>query len=502
MAALRHNVAANYLGQGWTALMGIAFVPIYLQQLGAEGFGLVGLMLGIQSLSMILDFGINVFLSREIAQRRAEPRRKRSIRQLVRTFEWPVWLIAALIAAGLVAGSQFIAINWLESVVIDGTSSTRTIQAIGAAVALLWPSSFYAAALNGLEQQPRLNALAAAFSTLRYAGVLPILYAVDGGVIAFVTWFAIVNGLQSACYAAVVWRCLPAGERSPVFSLAEIRGAQSFAMGMFAVTTLSLLLTQADRFILASIRPLSELGYYSSALAVTAGLGRMLQPMFTAIYPRMCILVSKGDHYSLSSLYHLSSQGMCVIASTLAFCTIAYSNDLLLLWTSDDGLARKVALPLAMLAAGTALNGLLIAPFALQLAHGRTGLSIISNLVALTAGIPMCIVATSHFGMAGASSLWLAANAAFVATLIPALHRSMLMGEAMRWYVRDVLPAVAAAGIVAASAKMLRPELGSHSIGIPWFAGTLLASLVAASFAAPDVRAFILDRARQRFRQA
>lgn len=502
MAALRHKVAANYLGQGWTALMGIVFVPLYLQQLGAEGFGLIGLMLGIQSLSMILDFGISVFLSREIARRNVEPRRQGSIRQLVRTFELLIWLIATLIAVGLVAGSQFIAIDWLDLEVIDGTSSTRAIQAIGAAVALLWPSSFYAAALNGLEQQPRLNVMAATFSTIRYAGVLPILHAVDGGVMSFVTWFAIVNGLQSACYAEVVWRYLPAGEQSPGFSPAEILGARSFAMGMFLVTTLSLLLTQADRFILASIRPLSELGYYSSALAVTAGLGRMLQPMFTAIYPRMCILVSKGDYCSLSSLYHLSSQAICVIASTLSLCAIAYSYDLLLLWTTDEGLARKVALPLAMLAAGTALNGLLIAPFALQLAHGRTRLAIVSNLIALAMGIPMCIAATSYFGMAGAASLWLATNAAFVATLIPALHRSMLMGEAMRWYVRDILPAVAAAGIVAASAKVLRPELGSHSIGIPWFAGTLLACLVAASFAAPDVRAFILDRARQGFKQA
>ena len=40
---LKRNLIANYNGQGWTALMGLAFVPLYSKYLGIESYGLIGL---------------------------------------------------------------------------------------------------------------------------------------------------------------------------------------------------------------------------------------------------------------------------------------------------------------------------------------------------------------------------------------------------------------------------------------------------------------------------
>jgi len=34
--SLKKNLFANYLGQGWTALMGLAFVPAYINYLGIK----------------------------------------------------------------------------------------------------------------------------------------------------------------------------------------------------------------------------------------------------------------------------------------------------------------------------------------------------------------------------------------------------------------------------------------------------------------------------------
>ena len=33
--SIRRNVIANYLGQGWAAVMGLAFVPIYVEAISA-----------------------------------------------------------------------------------------------------------------------------------------------------------------------------------------------------------------------------------------------------------------------------------------------------------------------------------------------------------------------------------------------------------------------------------------------------------------------------------
>jgi O-antigen/teichoic acid export membrane protein len=39
MSVLKKNVIANYIGQGWTVLMGLVFIPLYIKYLGIEPMG-------------------------------------------------------------------------------------------------------------------------------------------------------------------------------------------------------------------------------------------------------------------------------------------------------------------------------------------------------------------------------------------------------------------------------------------------------------------------------
>ena len=47
--SVRKNVVANYLGQGWSALMGLAFIPLYIRYLGMEAYGLIGVFAVLQA---------------------------------------------------------------------------------------------------------------------------------------------------------------------------------------------------------------------------------------------------------------------------------------------------------------------------------------------------------------------------------------------------------------------------------------------------------------------
>jgi len=56
--SVKKNIIANYLGNAWAALMGFAFVPIYIKYLGPEAYGLVGLFVVLQGMIAILDADI------------------------------------------------------------------------------------------------------------------------------------------------------------------------------------------------------------------------------------------------------------------------------------------------------------------------------------------------------------------------------------------------------------------------------------------------------------
>jgi len=55
---LERNTFANLFGAAWSAAVGVLCVPVYLKLLGAEGYGLVGLFVTLQSVFVVLDLGI------------------------------------------------------------------------------------------------------------------------------------------------------------------------------------------------------------------------------------------------------------------------------------------------------------------------------------------------------------------------------------------------------------------------------------------------------------
>ena len=489
MAALRTNILANYVGQIWMAVMAVIFLPQYLRILGAEAFGLVGQMLSFQAILQLFDFGIGGAVNRELSRRAHEPALADSSRDLVRTSETIIWVLAAMVALVVWWVSNLLATHWLHLSNITSRQAGAAIATVGVAIALLWPSTFYANCLSGLERQSQLNGINVVFATLRYVGVLPILWWVAPTIEVFLCWQAFVGAAQSLVTACMVWHYLPPGQRTALYSSAALRDSGRFAGGLFAIGVLALGVSQVDRLVLVTLRPMEEMGYYTLALSVAAGLGRMVQPMFNALYPRMSRLVAQHDDATLLTLYHLSSQYLAVVIAAVAAVLIVFAHDVLLLWTGDASVAERVAPVLALLVAGSALNGLMNIPYALQLAYGRTRLAVGFNVVSLAVGLPLCLWAVQRYGMVGATLPWLLANLLALVVGIPVMHRSLLRGQALRWYLRDNLPPLLVGfGIVLVFRAML-PTLPRNLMGLASLGLVSGVTLVACALASPPGRA-------------
>ena len=99
--SVKANIIANLVGNGWSALITILFVPIYLKYIGAEGYGLIGIFASLQVVLSLLDTGLSTTLNKEIAKMSALPNTQQSMRNLVKTLGTVYWGIA--LAAGLIA---------------------------------------------------------------------------------------------------------------------------------------------------------------------------------------------------------------------------------------------------------------------------------------------------------------------------------------------------------------------------------------------------------------
>jgi O-antigen/teichoic acid export membrane protein len=492
MPILRTNILANYAGQVWMALMGVVFIPLYIKLLGIEAFGLVGLMLSMQMLSMLFDLGMGGALNRELARRVHDSSAMHTLGDLVRTFEWLVWPMALMTFSAVWFASGPLANHFLHPQQLSPAATAHAIAIMGLAVALQWPSTFYANGLSGLERQPALNLINASFATLRGGGVLVVLYWISPTISAFMWWYAAMGACQSLVSAITLWRSLPVDPaRHASFRVAELRAVGKFAGGLVAIMALSIILTQLDRIVVAAILPLAELGYFSLAMSIAAGMGRMTQPMFNALYPRYSRLVSLHQYDELTHLYHLSNQCLAVVVAALAAILMVFAKDVVYLWTGNMATAEKLTLPLMLLVGGTALNGLMNLPYALQLAHGWTRLTAGANFVGLLLGIPFCIWAVTHHGIVGAALLWFTVNLGFVTVAIPLMHRRLMQGEMARWYRLDILPPFIAAAVFSMIGRALVPSIPRDLQGLLELGVISFMTLLAAAIASPATRSIV-----------
>src|SRR6187549_3857121 len=110
--SLKRNLAANYVGQAWVALVGLAFLPLYIRYLGAEALGLIGVFTLMQAWLTLLDLGITPTLNREMARFTAGGHSPRSIASLLRSLEVVGVLLALAIVTAVWAVSGYAARAW------------------------------------------------------------------------------------------------------------------------------------------------------------------------------------------------------------------------------------------------------------------------------------------------------------------------------------------------------------------------------------------------------
>ena len=496
MSRVKTNFFANLAGSGWTALVGLACTPLYIRFMGMEAYGLIGFYFMLQGVIQILDLGLSPTVNREMARYSVLPGKAGEARDFVRTLEVGYWAIGILIGCAVWYSAPYIATHWIKAGNISPLEVRRAVTVMGALTALQWPLTFYQGGLLGLQRQVVLNGITIATATLSGGGALLVLWLVAPTVSAFFTWQIAVSLLQAAATTFALWRCLPGSGHVARFDLGTTRGIWRFAAGMSGITITALMLTQLDKVILSKMLTLKTFGYYILAGVVGNGLsGVIISPMFNTIFPRFSSLVAAGDEKSLLAMYHGSTQVMAVMILPTAAVIAIFSPEIMLLWTGSPEIANNTASIVSILVAGTALNGLMNLPYALQLSHGWTRIGLAINAMFILAIVPAIVFMTMHYGAAGAASVWLGLNGIYMIIGVPLTHRRLLKGEALRWFTKDVGIPLAGSLIIAGCARLIFGDF--HTLSRFGSAALLLLILlldvIGAAMCTPATRDFIFN---------
>jgi len=244
-------------------------------------------------------------------------------------------------------------------------------------------------------------------------------------------------------------------------------------------------ITKIDIVIIKAV--LHHLSYeqisYMLALYVANTLRGLVIPIFSALFPKFTQLVASAENINLITLYHKSCQLMSVFVLPLTITIAIFAKEILALWLGDTMAIQNTHQILTLLIIGTALNALMIMPFALQLAYGWTKLAFYKNIVAIIFLVPLMVWMVQMYQGIGAAWVWIILNFGYFIFEIPIMHRRLLKGEMGKWYSRDVFLPILIVTTIGLIAHEILPVDSSKMIMLLGVLSTFALSFIASAWA-------------------
>jgi O-antigen/teichoic acid export membrane protein len=498
--SLRASVAANYASQLYTTLIGIVLVPLYLQCMGSEAYGLVGFFAMLQAWFNLLDLGLSPTIARESSRYQAGALAALDYRRVFRSLSVLFVAITSIGGAALLVLAGKIAGEWLNLSSLPVADVVTSVRIMAVSVALRWMGGLYRGVVSGSERLVWLSGFNAVVATLRFIGVLGSMWVWGYTPVVFFWHQLVVAVFELFVLHWMCRRLLPDGHElvAPIgWSFRPVRPLLRFALTIAFTSSVWVLVTQTDKLILSAILPLAEYGYFTLAVLVAGGITIVTAPVSTAILPRMARLHAEGRHAELRTLYAQSAQLVSVVAGALAVTLVVGAESLLFAWSGNREMTDAAAPVLRLYAIGNGLLALGAFPYYLQYARGDLRYHLMGNIALVAVLVPAVIGAARVAGGIGAGWVWVAMNALYLLVWVAYVHAKLVPGLHLQWLSANVAAIVAPTVLMGLLVAAVAGPSESRLLEAGRVLGIAVMCLAVAALASPQVRATLLRSLRR-----
>lgn len=442
--SLKKNVIANYIGQFYGTILGIVMVPIYLQYLGREAYGLVGFFGMLTGWLQLLDLGLAGTLARETAAFRGGAIDHLSFQRLFKVLD-RMFLCFGLIVGFIIVGfSGLISRNWIRSETLAPEQLTAAVALMGIIFAIRWPTGIRRSVIVGLEKQVWLNIINIISATIRHLGVFAVFHWLGATPKVFFGYQLLISLIEFVAIYVGITTWLPQVSDPEPLSLAPLRRVFRFSISIAITTSIWVFVTQTDKLILSNLLPLSDYACFSIVLTVASAVSLITGPLIQGVQPRLTQLCTSGNEEAFRSLYLETTRSLTAIAIPVAGTLAIASQPLLLAWTKDPFIANKAAPVLALYSLGYALLSVSAVTYFLQCAKGDLSLHLKGTTILSSISILMVIFGTIRWGMVGAGAVFLGTQIFSFSIWTAIVHRHFAPGLHLPWLKQSVIfPAMA-----------------------------------------------------------
>lgn len=437
LASLSSLLFASFTGKLVYAVASIAALPLVAKVLGAESVGLVGFFNTLLMVLMVLEGGLTSSVIQRLAKVKhgsAGLRAEKSVHAMLMTYLVTYFVLGVAITVAVYCAAEVLVANWLNLQEISVDNAVHAVRCMAVFIGLNLPVMLLQAIFVGREKQHALNVLFIPYSLFRTLGVVGIIAIIPS--LARIDYYFSIQVLVQAVYVIgllvvlVRYGLIGSGR----LRLKYLLSGMAFSRGVFFVSLTSVFTMQYDKLYLSGVLSLGDYAKYSLAATIASFPYIFSTALNTVLFPRFSKNFRTGDLLSIEQVFRAAVVLIALLMTIL--CSVVYwFGGTLLHLVFEHELAQGVGEVLPVLMMGTALQSLLIVPYALQLATSWTSLSFRLNLVAIpliAIMLPICVV---NYGALGGGYTWLIYNVLslvatvyFVCRRYPDLWRSFRSG--------------------------------------------------------------------------
>ncbi len=342
------NTTTNFAFRLITAVLGLVSVPVIVNALGAEAFGILLLASSIVGYFSVLDVGVPACVVKFVAEQEAAGDFE-GVKKTIQTSLAFYWIIGSLVGTSVAAFTYFGGLSLFKISSSQMETANQVLFLAAAFAVFRWPLAIFGHALDGLQRFD-LNNLA--------NGICAIVSMVGAIALAFHgAPLAVVFACQSSGFvlAAVLQSYFLHRIQQPI-SFSEITLNRDVARRIWAYggwvvlgQISRLLIYQTDRVILAIFLPVSSLTIYHVVTTPFRTIQELSSLFNSALVPAVSAEQSRGGQAALERFTYTATRYGNAFFAPLAVVGFFLSGPFIGLWMGPDYLPHVWIAQLACL---------------------------------------------------------------------------------------------------------------------------------------------------------
>lgn len=396
------NVAWNIGGQLAPLLAAIIAMPLLINGLGVDRFGVLTIAWMLIGYFSFFDLGIGRALTQIVSERLATNNAK-DIHALIWT-GMSLMLLLGLVASIIIGLSS----EWLTYSVLNMPDSLRNEAKISLYVlAPTIPIVVVTAALRGILEAKQafkwINIVRVPQGVLMFLAPVCILPFTND--LAWIFFSLLIVRLTSVIVFFWLSKYLFKEQFKFEINTKEIPHLLKFGSWMSVSNVISPIMVQMDRFAIGAMLSMAAVAYYATPYEMITKVLFIPGAIAGVCFPQFTKLIAEKSLTSAKALYKKSCLYVFLLTFPVIIISFFFADQILYLWLGE-ALSVESGKVLKILSIGVLINGIAAIPFSFLQGAGRPDITAKLHLLELVFYLPLLFLSIKEFGIIGAAYIW------------------------------------------------------------------------------------------------